>query len=134
MRTRTGHITDIAAFVAGEDPVVAASAGPEEPVTMMDYNASITYRTPITENTVRAEQATAEGRFLGLRCPVCERTYTGGKGYCPIDTIELKQYANEPKEQRQLASAFVCPTHTPQYSSICLVNAARRLQPPPTCA
>jgi uncharacterized OB-fold protein len=86
---RTGHITDLAAFVVGEEPVVVASAGPEEAVTMMDYNASITYRTPITENTVRAEQATAEGRFLGLRCPVCQRTYTGGKGYCPIDTIEL---------------------------------------------
>jgi uncharacterized OB-fold protein len=87
--SRTGHITDIAAFVPGEDPVPATTAGPEEPVTMMDYNASITYRTPITENTVRAEQATAEGRFLGLRCPVCQRTYTGGKGYCPIDSIEL---------------------------------------------
>ena len=87
--TRTGHITDIAAFVPGEEPVAAASAGPEEPVTMMDYNASITYRTPITQNVVRAEQATAEGRFLGLRCPTCGRTYTGGKGYCPIDTIEL---------------------------------------------
>ena len=36
---------------------------------MMDYDASITYRTPITENAVRAEQATAEGRFLGLRLP-----------------------------------------------------------------
>jgi hypothetical protein len=87
--TRTGHITDIGAFVPGEQPVAAASAGPGEPVAMMDYNASITYRTPITENTVRADQASAEGRFLGLRCPVCGRTYVGGKGYCPIDTIAL---------------------------------------------
>jgi uncharacterized protein len=86
---RAGHITDIGAFVPGEHPVAAAGAGPEEAVTMMDYNASITYRTPITENVARAEQATAEGRFLGLQCPVCGRTYTGGKGYCPVDTIEL---------------------------------------------
>jgi uncharacterized OB-fold protein len=86
---RTGHITDIGAFVPGEQSVPAAGAGPGEPVTMMDYNASITYRTPITENTERAEAATEEGRFLGLRCPICGRTYTGGKGYCPIDTIEL---------------------------------------------
>ena len=86
---RIGHITDIEAFVPGEEPQGGGGSGAEEPVTMMDYNASITYRTPITENTVRAEQATAEGRFLGLRCPVCQRTYTGGKGYCPIDTIEL---------------------------------------------
>jgi hypothetical protein len=87
---RTGHITDISAFVPGDRSVAAAGAGPEEPVTMMDYNASITYRTPITENVERAERATEEGRFLGLRCPICGRTYTGGKGYCPIDTIELK--------------------------------------------
>jgi uncharacterized protein len=92
--TRTGHITDIGAFVPGEQPVAAAGGGADEPVTMMDYNASITYRTPITENVVRAEQATAEGRFLGLQCPVCGRTYTGGKGYCPVDTIELTE-ANE---------------------------------------
>jgi uncharacterized protein len=87
--SRTGHITDIGAFIPGEHSVAAATAGPEEPVTMMDYNASITYRTPITENVARAERATGEGRFLGLRCPICGRTYTGGKGYCPIDTIEL---------------------------------------------
>lgn len=88
---RAGHITDISAFVPGEQSVApaGAGAGAEEPVTMMDYNASITYRTPITENTVRAERAAEAGRFLGLRCPICGRTYTGGKGYCPIDTIEL---------------------------------------------
>lgn len=87
--TRTGHITDLAAFVPGERPEAAAGPGPDEPVTMMDYNASITYRTPITPNTVRADEATAEGRFLGLRCPVCQRTYVGGKDLCPIDTVEL---------------------------------------------
>jgi uncharacterized protein len=87
--SRTGHITDLSAFVPGEHPETAGGASPEEPVTMMDYNASITYRTPVTENVQRAERATEEGRFLGLRCPTCGRTYTGGKGYCPIDTIEL---------------------------------------------
>ena len=88
---RIGHITDIEAFVPGEEPVVAADDGgpAEEPVTMMDYNASITYTLPVTPNAARAEQANDEGRFLGLQCPVCGRTYTGGKGYCPVDAIEL---------------------------------------------
>jgi uncharacterized OB-fold protein len=88
---RKGHITDIDAFVPGEQAVVSdADAGaPEEPVTMMEYDAAITYNTPVTPNVVRAEQATNEGRFLGLRCPVCARTYTGGKGYCPVDAVEL---------------------------------------------
>ncbi|HEY3673583.1 MAG TPA: OB-fold domain-containing protein, partial [Acidimicrobiia bacterium] len=88
---RIGHITDIEAFVPGEEPVVSDDDGGavDEPVTMMDYNASITYTLPVTANVKRAEEANDEGRFLGLKCPICSRTYTGGKGYCPVDAIEL---------------------------------------------
>jgi uncharacterized OB-fold protein len=56
---------------------------------MMDYEASITYVTPVPEIAVRSEQAMREGRFLGVRCPKCNRTYTGGRGYCPVDSIAL---------------------------------------------
>ncbi len=94
---RRGHLTDLEAFVPGETPIPGATpesgtapgAGTGEPVTMMDYAASITYTTPVPDNVVRAERAAAEGRFLGLRCPTCERTYTGGRGYCPVDSLEL---------------------------------------------
>lgn len=88
---RKGHITDIEAFVRGEEPQGGGGSGPEEPVTMMDYDASITYSIPTTQNALRSEAAIAEGRFLGLRCPVCERTYTGGKGYCPVDALQLTE-------------------------------------------
>jgi hypothetical protein len=88
---RRGHITDVDAFVPGEEPTVAPGdeRSPGEPVTMMEYDAAITYNTPVTANVERSERATEEGRFLGLRCPVCGRTYTGGKGYCPVDAVEL---------------------------------------------
>jgi hypothetical protein len=86
---RRGHITDIEAFVPGETAVPGGGAGAEEPVEMMGYEASITYETPVPANVVRAELATKEGRFLGLRCPVCSRTYAGGRGYCPVDSIAL---------------------------------------------
>ena len=88
---RKGHVTDIDAFVPGETPVVPDDdEGPAaEPVTMMEYDAAITYNTPVPPNVERAEAASNAGRFLGLRCPVCARTYTGGKGYCPVDAVEL---------------------------------------------
>jgi uncharacterized protein len=86
---RRGHITDIDAFVPGEAAVPGGGAGLEEPVTMMDYEASITYETPVPGNVVRSDLASKEGRFLGLRCPECGRTYAGGRGYCPIDSIAL---------------------------------------------
>ena len=88
---RRGHITDIEAFVPGDDPVGVDDDGDasREPVTMMDYRASITYTTPIPDNVIRTERATRTGRLLGLRCPSCGRTYTGGKGYCPVDSIAL---------------------------------------------
>jgi hypothetical protein len=88
---RKGHLTDIEAFVPGEDPVIPSDdRGPSaEPVAMMEYNASVTYVTPVTLTEIRAQQANEEGRFLGLRCPQCDRLYTGGKGYCPIDATEF---------------------------------------------
>jgi uncharacterized OB-fold protein len=86
---RRGHITDIDAFVPGEEPQRADGGGTEDPVEMMDYHASITYRIPTTMNARRAEQAIGEGRFLGWRCPVCSRVYAGGQSYCPVDTLEL---------------------------------------------
>ena len=92
--TREGHLTDIACFVLGEEPEVDGEEATEpraddEPVAMMDYVASITYRNPVPRATDRALAASKEQRLLGLTCPVCARTYTGGKGYCPIDAIEL---------------------------------------------
>ncbi len=86
---RIGHITDIDAFVPGESAQTHDGGGAAEPVTMMEYDAEIAYRIPITPNVERAEAAGKEGRFLGLRCPICSRTYTGGRGFCPIDAIEL---------------------------------------------
>lgn len=86
---RIGHITDLDAFIPGETAQTAEGGGAAEPVTMMEYDASIAYRIPVTPNTERAEAASDEGRFLGLRCPICSRTYTAGRGFCPIDAIEL---------------------------------------------
>jgi uncharacterized OB-fold protein len=86
---RIGHITDIATFIPGETPQTSGGGAPEEPVTMMEYAASIDYTLPVPANVQRAEKASEQGRFLGLKCPVCERVYTGGRGFCPIDSIEL---------------------------------------------
>ena len=86
---RTGHITDVEAFVPGEVPVIPDDdAGPpDEPVTMMEYNASVTYSVPVTQYESNVRQANQEERLFGLRCPTCGRIYTGGKGYCPIDAV-----------------------------------------------
>jgi len=86
---RIGHITDIEAFVPGEDASGGGGDGATEPVAMMDYEASITYTTPIPDSVIRSTAAIAQGKFLGLRCPVCGRTYTGGRGYCPIDAVAM---------------------------------------------
>ena len=86
---RIGHITDIVSFVPGETAQTVEGGAPEEPVTMMEYDAEIKYTLPITSNVQRAEAAAEEGRFLGLKCPVCDRVYTNGRGFCPIDSIEL---------------------------------------------
>jgi uncharacterized OB-fold protein len=89
--TRVGHLTDIACFVPGEDPQVDGDDGgaAEEPVTRMEYVASITYRNPVPPAATRAVAASREERLLGQRCPVCRKVYAGGRANCPIDAVEL---------------------------------------------
>ena len=91
--TRIGHLTDIACFVPGEEAQVegdeATEAPGEEGVVMMDYNARITYRNPVPVAVDRAIDASKEHRLLGSECPTCGRIYSGGKGYCPIDSLEF---------------------------------------------
>jgi uncharacterized protein len=89
--TRAGRIDDIICFVPGEAPTTEGEdTGPaDEPVTRMDYLASITYRNPVPDAADRAVEASRAHRLLGLACPTCGRVYAGGRGYCPIDAIEL---------------------------------------------
>jgi uncharacterized protein len=89
--TRVGRIDDIVCFVPGETPETdGEDTGPAtEPVERMLYDASITYRNPVPDATDRAVAASKEGRLLGLRCPICRRVYAGGRGYCPVDALEL---------------------------------------------
>ena len=88
---RTGTLTDIEAFVPGDRVQLPDDdAGPaSEPVTMMNYDASIAYSTPVTENETRAAQTAAQGRLLGLRCPRCARVYPGGRGMCAVCAVAL---------------------------------------------
>ncbi len=88
---RTGRIDDIVAFIPGEEPELQGddAGAASEPVTMMDYDAAITYRNPVPAVLDRLREASRDQRILGQRCPVCARVYAGGRGYCPIDAVEL---------------------------------------------
>jgi uncharacterized OB-fold protein len=88
---RVGRIDDIVCFVPGEAALVdGKDEGPAtEPVTMMDYLASTTYRNPVPAAADRAIEATRQGRLVGQKCPKCGSVFAGGRGYCVLDAIEL---------------------------------------------
>jgi uncharacterized OB-fold protein len=107
---RKGHITDIEAFVPGEAAQGGGGEGIGEAVTMMDYEASITYTTPVPDSIVRSQTAIAKGVFLGLKCPACGKTYTGGRSYCPIDTIALTEEHEVELPKRGVLTNFTIVT------------------------
>ena len=90
--TRVGRIDDIACFVPGEDAETEGDdTGPAaEPVTRMDYLASITYRNPVPASADRAVDASQRAPAARARAarPAGGCTPAGG-GYCPIDALEL---------------------------------------------
>jgi len=110
--TRVGRINDIVCFVLGEEPELdGEDTGPVgEPVEIMDYNARITYRNPVPVATDRAIDQTWEHRLVGLRCPVCDRIYVGGRGYCPVDSIELGNECEVDLPHRGTITNFVIVT------------------------
>jgi uncharacterized OB-fold protein len=107
---RKGHITDIEAFVPGEEAQSGGGDAASEPVTMMDYEASITYTTPVPDAIVRSNEAITQGIFLGLRCPTCGRTYTGGRGYCPVDAVAMTAEHEVELPQRGVLTNFTIVT------------------------
>ena len=109
---RAGRINDIVCFVPGESDEVEGEdgGGAEEPVTRMDYLASITYRNPVPTAADRSAEATKEHRLVGLRCPICDRVYAGGRGYCPIDAIELGPESEEDLSDTGTITNFVVVT------------------------
>lgn len=112
-RERLGTIADIECFVPGDEPDVPegdTNEAPEEPITMMEYNASITYRNPVSEHAERAFSAGADQRLLGQLCPVCGRLYAGGRGYCPIDAVELTEEHDVDLPQRGVISNYTIVT------------------------
>jgi uncharacterized OB-fold protein len=76
----------------------------------MDYLPSSTYRNPGPTAADRSAAATKEHRLLGLRCPICDRVYAGGRGYCPIDAIELGPECEEDLPHTGTISNFVVVT------------------------
>jgi hypothetical protein len=90
---RMGHLTDIACFVPGDEPEVDGDdQGPaDEPVELMDYLASITYRNPVPPAFDFVIGASKGHRLIGFACPVCGRVYAGGRGVCPIDSLEFTE-------------------------------------------
>ena len=104
---------------AGRGCERAAVTARREPVTMMDYEASITYTTPVPTRVMRSAAAIEQGKFLGLRCPVCGRTYTGGRGYCPID-------ASRSATRTRSSSAATASSPASRSSRRCSITARPR--------
>jgi uncharacterized protein len=89
---RIGHITDLECFVPGEEPVLPDDDGGPltEPLTIMNFDASLTYTDPVGPSAIRAAAAGRRGELLGHHCPVCGHVYVGGRGACPIDSTEME--------------------------------------------
>jgi uncharacterized OB-fold protein len=62
----------------------------KESLVMEDF-VSLTYREQLTPNLERFADALLDGRLLGQKCPTCGRVYLPGKGYCPMDVVEMTE-------------------------------------------
>jgi hypothetical protein len=62
----------------------------KDSLVMEDF-VSLVYREQLPPNLERFADALLAGRLLGQRCPACGRVYVPGKGYCPLDVVEMTE-------------------------------------------
>ncbi len=59
-----------------------------EPV-VVDRFATLTYTDRLAPCTIVFADGLIAGKLIGQKCPVCERVYLPGRGYCPIDVVKM---------------------------------------------
>lgn len=64
--------------------------GTKDSLVMEDF-VSLTYRERLTPNLERFADGLMAGKLIGQKCPTCGRVYVPGKGYCPIDVVEMSE-------------------------------------------
>ena len=107
----------------GDDGGAAAEPVDDDGLQRVDHLHGARSR----RTSTRAEQANDEGRFLGLKCPVCGRTYTGGQGLLP----DRRARAHRRARGRPARSAARSPTT--RSSRRCSTRARPRPSRSPGC-
>jgi hypothetical protein len=57
----------------------------------MEQKVTLHYSEPLPPNLARFGDALLQGRFLGGRCPACQRVYVPNRGYCPLCAVLMTE-------------------------------------------
>ena len=85
---RRGSITDFH-FVPLDRARAVEPVDDPEPVTMFEQLISLHYREPLHANRARFAQGLPDGRFIGQRSPASGKVYVPGRGYDPLERVEM---------------------------------------------
>jgi hypothetical protein len=70
---------------------VADAAAPAAEDLVMEQKVTLHYTESLPPNLVRYGDALLAGRFLGGRCPSCQRVYVPNRGFCPLCAILMTE-------------------------------------------
>jgi uncharacterized OB-fold protein len=111
---RSGSVTDFH-FVPvdrGElTPIVEGS----EPVTDIVQLISLHYREPLYAHRARFAQGLLDGRFIGQRSPASGKVYVPGRGYDPLERIEMGEDDELTVADRGTVTSFTVITPVDYY-------------------
>jgi uncharacterized OB-fold protein len=86
----------------------------KDDLVMEDF-VSLTYREPLTPNLERFADGLLAGRLTGQRCPTCGRVYVPGKGYCPLDVVEMGEEDETEVSDHGVVTGFTIVTPVRYY-------------------
>jgi uncharacterized OB-fold protein len=112
-----GAITDVvfvpeADGVTTQRPVVAADA---EPVTVTEHLISLRVREPLSPHRARFARGLLDGRIIGQRSPVSGKVYVPGRGFDPMERVEMTEADDVVLPNRGPVSSFTVITPVQYY-------------------
>jgi uncharacterized OB-fold protein len=73
---------------------------------VMEQKVTLHYREALPPNLARFGDALLGGRFLGAKCPACDRVYVPNRGYCPLCAVLMTEADERDVSDRGVVASY----------------------------
>jgi uncharacterized OB-fold protein len=112
---RSGSVTDFHFVPVDRGDLTPSAVEGSEPVSDIVQLISLHYREPLYAHRARFAQGLLDGQFIGQRSPASGKVYVPGRGYDPLERVEMGEADELTVADRGTVTSFTVITPVDYY-------------------